>query len=1303
MQKTRPRRKDKQAALAGDAQQTPTVGKGRPTHVRNRLVVAVAVVAAAIAGAGAPSVLAASQQLHDSQELVTLAERTQDALTLAHSLADERDEVVPYIAAGRPKSKAPSEEHSARVDRQVEELRADEDTSQALRDELDAVAAVRRAALTGKSGPLEAHQAYSDAVSQLHKLAARLADATPPRAGSGAHALTELDTAVQQAAATRGLLLAALNVPSSTETVIDPITGLPVIADGASEEDEERRDALSAAALQARVRSDAALADFRDAAPKAARASYDTTVTGPEVDTADQYLGKLTDKPTLSDGETKTSPKKLAAALTARIDMMRGVEASLFEQRTKDLAQLRDEDVTELEIRIAVLGALLLLAVGVATAMARTLTRPLSVLRRGSARLAEAEDPAAEEPITFTGRNDEFAQVVRSVNALHAHAAGLAQRIATLEADRKHLVGQRQKMADAREELRGELAEATAHMERMRHSIGGTFVNLALRTLGLVERQLGVIEGLEEREDDPDRLATLFKLDHFATVMRRHSENLLVLAGTEHGRHTAGPVPLVDVVRAAVSEIERYERVRIAALPPHAHIAGFAADDLSHLLAELMENATAFSPPDMPVEVSAWLMENGEVMLSVQDEGIGMAEERLERLNTRLSEFDPEAAYDAESEEGLGLGLYVVARLAHRHGVRVQLRKQKQGGIAAVVVLPDPLLAPATPAAVPASVPGVAHTVSLPGADAEANSNVLRGRDKSGDPLVDLAERSIEARAAAEAATPETPTAPEAEVPGAAQATAHPDTPVAAAEPTPGDAARVAAPEPQADAPATSAAAPAAARKDAAASAAPAAGTEAGPSVPHGTVPGTASAPNPGDAGVAAQQSQTGAPAQSDAPPAAEPAATSGSALADGRTDAAASAGPGQAAPFAGTEAGPSAKHGVAPGAAVEPATSETAPVAAEEPQAGARATSDAATSGSALADGRTDAAASAGPGQAVPFAGTEAGPSAKHGVAPGAAVEPATSETAPVAAEEPQAGAPATSAAAPAADTTAAPGAAPAVRRTNAAASADLGEAGPAAGTAGQNGFVAPDALAGVGVDEARSHDVPPARSSEPVAPAERPAETTMELFIPAQPEGRAPAVEGHAGSAAPADEGVRPGAGHAPASPSAPAPEASPAPGGHASERAVPAPGGHERAVPAPEGHAPEQNTPAPGAPAPEQHVPAPGGPAPDTAAPDTPAGRPEHARVADGAGDGAVDEEPVTAKGLPKRTPKITAPVAPPRPRSGSVDAEALRKRLGGFRRGADAGRRDVEAELAAERPRGDDTTEEATGGTVEEASS
>jgi signal transduction histidine kinase len=732
--------------------------------------VAVAVVAAAIAGAGAPSVLAAAGQASDTQDLVDLAGQTQDALALAHALADERDEVTPYIAAGRPKSKAPLEQHSARVDRQVEELRGDSGTPSSLLKDLDGIAAVRRAALTGKSTALEAHRAYSDAITELHRLAEELAEQLPPRAGSGAYALTELDSAVQQAAATRGLLLAALNVPLSTQTVIDPVTGLPTTTPTSSESDTRQRAALTAAAQQARLRSDAALEDFRDTATKAARTSYDSTVTGPEVNSAEKYLASLTDQPTLADGELTTDPKKLNAALSARVEAMRGVESALYDRRTKDLERLRDDDVTELEIRIAILGALMLLAVGIATAMARSLTRPLAVLRIGSARLAEAADPSAEEPVKFTGRNDEFARVVRSVNTLHAQAVALHERLATLEADRKHLVGQRQKMADAREQLRAELEESAAQLERVRTSVGGTFVNLALRTLGLVERQLAVIEQMEEREQDPDRLATLFKLDHFATVMRRHSENLLVLAGTEHVQQHPGPVPLVDVVRAAVSEIERYERVRISALPPHAHIAGFAADDLSHLLAELMENATSFTPPELPVEVSGWLLENGEVMLSVQDEGIGMTEERMERLNARLADFDTEAAYDQEGEEGLGLGLYVVARLAHRLGVRVQLREQKQGGVAAVVVLPQPLLSDAGPAAVPSGSPSPDGTVtfSLPGADAEANSNVLPGRAKTGDPLVALAEKTVrEHESAPDAesdAGPEPDALPEADV-----------------------------------------------------------------------------------------------------------------------------------------------------------------------------------------------------------------------------------------------------------------------------------------------------------------------------------------------------------------------------------------------------------------------------------------------------------------------------------------------------------------------------------------------------------
>ncbi|EMF54344.1 nitrate- and nitrite sensing domain-containing protein [Streptomyces bottropensis] len=786
MQKTRPRRADKQAASKASAAspnqqgttQAPAVGTGRKAHVRNRLIVAVAVVAAAIAGAGAPSILAASEQLRDTQSLVTLAGQTQETLTLAHALADERDEVTAYIAAGRPGSAAPSKQRSDRVDTQVAELSADSGTSAAMRrtvETAESIAGVRQSALTGKSSALEAHTAYTAVVTELHALAEELAERLPPRAGGGAHALAELDTAVQQAAAARGLLVAALSVPTTTRTVVDPVTGLPTTTTGTSDADAKQRDALTVAAQQARVRSDAALADFRETAPATGRSSYDATVTGPEAGTADTYLADLTDQPTLSDSEAGTSAKKVDAALSARVDLMRGAESSLYDRRTKDLARLRDEDVTALEIRVAVLGALMLLAVGVATGMARSLTRPLAVLRIGSARVAGG--PATEEPVKFTGRNDEFAQVVRSVNTLHAHALALHERLAPLEGDRKHLIGQRQTMADDRDRLRAELADATAYLSKVQHSVHATFVNLALRTLGLVERQLAVIESLEEREQDPDRLATLFRLDHFATVMRRHSENLLVLAGHEHIQHHAGAVPLVDVVRAAVSEIERYERVRIAALPPGAHVAGFAADDLSHLLAELLENGTSFSPPEMSVEVSGRLLDSGEIALSVQDGGIGVAPDRLDRLNARLTDFDPEAPYEQEDGQGLGLGLYVVARLAHRLGTPVRLQPHGSGGTAAVVVLPKALLAP-TPAVPVGSPVPITPSLSLPGADAEANSNVLPGRsvavrepEGAGDPLIEAAERALLAReavgTAADAAEVTGNVVPEDDEPGA--------------------------------------------------------------------------------------------------------------------------------------------------------------------------------------------------------------------------------------------------------------------------------------------------------------------------------------------------------------------------------------------------------------------------------------------------------------------------------------------------------------------------------------------------------
>lgn len=766
MQKKRPRSKGSKHSGSEVASSAPAES-GRTVRVRSRLVAGVAVVGITVIAAGAPAALSASSDLTESQRLVTLAELNQQAIALTHSLADERDEVTAFIAAGREgKPGAANSARSARVDQQVDEIR--DAASAVLRRDLSTIPSLRRDAISGKGTALEAHQAYTEVISKLHDLADELADGTPPRAAEAVRAPLALGRATEQASATRGLLLAALAVPRKepVSPQTDPFTGLPVETQDEGETEEDRtRDELSGAAQQSRVGELSALADFDQAAGASARDKLSTTVTGPEVNSAEKYLASLTDRPELSKSDQKVSSKKLQAALSARIARMRGVESALGTSQVQRLGQLRDDDVTALELRIALLGGCLLIAVGVSTAVARTLTQPLAVLRIGAGRLAE--EPETAEPVRYTGRNDEFAQVVRSINALHGRLHGLLHefdgRFEKLEGERGELVAGREALTLQRAELQVHTADLAAQLEKLKNTVHHTFVNLSLRTLGLVERQLGVIESLEEREQDPERLGTLFKLDHMATVMRRHSENMLVLAGAEHGHAHPGPIPLVDVARAAVSEIERYERVTIQSLPPHAQIAGFAADDLSHLVAELLENATSFSPPDSRVQLSGWLLETGEVMLSVQDEGIGMSPVRMGELNTRLG--DP-SLFEAgeQSADGAGLGLQVTSLLAARHGVRVQLREQKGSGVTAVVVLPQAMLPKAPPAATPPPVTalGDAPTLNLPGSVAEANSNALPHRTLAlpGDPLIAAAEQAIAASGTTAAPTPGPETAP---------------------------------------------------------------------------------------------------------------------------------------------------------------------------------------------------------------------------------------------------------------------------------------------------------------------------------------------------------------------------------------------------------------------------------------------------------------------------------------------------------------------------------------------------------------
>ncbi|BFV56148.1 nitrate- and nitrite sensing domain-containing protein [Kitasatospora sp. CMC57] len=230
-------------------------------------------------------------------------------------------------------------------------------------------------------------------------------------------------------------------------------------------------------------------------------------------------------------------------------------------------------------------------------------------------------------------------------------------------------------------------AAVTAAVERAEvlSGVSGVFVNLARRSQVLVHRQLTLLDTMERRTEDPEELEDLFRLDHLTTRMRRHAEGLIILSGAAPGRGWRNPVPLVDVVRAAVSEVEEYARVEVHRLPFVA-VAGQAVADLTHLIAELVENATGFSPPHTKVHVRGEQVGNGYA-LEIEDRGLGMGPEALADANRRI-----EAAQQVDLFDSDRLGLFVVSRLARRQDVRVSLRTSAYGGTTAVVLLPNALL-----------------------------------------------------------------------------------------------------------------------------------------------------------------------------------------------------------------------------------------------------------------------------------------------------------------------------------------------------------------------------------------------------------------------------------------------------------------------------------------------------------------------------------------------------------------------------------------------------------------------------------
>jgi signal transduction histidine kinase len=399
---------------------------------------------------------------------------------------------------------------------------------------------------------------------------------------------------------------------------------------------------------------------FDSFATPAQRNLLATTVAGPSV----QQARSMRDAAIKGETSQKlgVNPGQWSSVMGDKLNRLRQVEVSLSRDVVDAAADAKQSAQWQALLVGIGLLVVLLVTVGMSLAIARSMARPLRQLRqvanevaderlpRMVERLQEAQDldrvaldQVSPAPVTS---KDEIGQVASAFNAVHQ----VAVRVATEQA-------------------------------ALRRSIGDMFLNLARRSQALLDRQLELIDRLERNEADPDALENLFKLDHLATRMRRNAEDLIVLSGAEPPRRWSQPVPLVDVVRAALAEVEEYQRVELLPIDDIG-VAGHAVSDVVHALAEIIENAISFSPPGTKVQVAGQPVSNGYV-LEIEDRGLGMSDEELVEANERLA--NPPMIDFALSRM---MGLYVVGRLAQRYGIRVQLRHSWYGGVTALVLLP---------------------------------------------------------------------------------------------------------------------------------------------------------------------------------------------------------------------------------------------------------------------------------------------------------------------------------------------------------------------------------------------------------------------------------------------------------------------------------------------------------------------------------------------------------------------------------------------------------------------------------------
>ncbi|MER7585843.1 nitrate- and nitrite sensing domain-containing protein [Kitasatospora sp. NPDC097691] len=376
-----------------------------------------------------------------------------------------------------------------------------------------------------------------------------------------------------------------------------------------------------------------------------------------------QLKGKATADAAFAEAKNAgLTPDNWNQAANTHIQALRNTEVALLDDVLTDSRNLKDNALYDAILNTVIVVAALILAGLLTGYVARSMILGMRTLRSAALEIADHRLPDLVEklsktdpdrvdtsvaPIPLHGK-DEIGEVARAFDQVHQQAVALA-----------------------------------AEQALLRGNVNAIFTNLSRRSQGLIQRQLALITDLENNEADPDQLENLFKLDHLATRMRRNGENLLVLAGEEAGRRWNTPVPLVDVLRAAASEVEQYERVELAGIP-EVDVVGAAVTDLVHLLAELLENATSFSSPQTRVLVNATRLPDGRVLVEIHDKGIGLTAEDFAEINEKLAE---PPTVDATISRRMGL--FVVGRLSQRHDIRVQLRPSgESAGTTSLVMLP---------------------------------------------------------------------------------------------------------------------------------------------------------------------------------------------------------------------------------------------------------------------------------------------------------------------------------------------------------------------------------------------------------------------------------------------------------------------------------------------------------------------------------------------------------------------------------------------------------------------------------------